>query len=345
MTIKQQKFGAFEGKDITLFTLENANGMSVKIMNYGATITRVTIPGEGGKPLSVACGFDTFEDYFSEAYKTNAPYFGCTVGPYCSQIKDSKFTLNGTEYKLAQNCGANNLHGGTVGFDKKVWAAQAMESENAILFSLLSTDMEEGFPGNVEARVRMKLTEDNEIVLDYEATSDKATPFSMTNHSYWNLSGFKETVENSLVKVHANQLMVTDESGAATGVSDISNTINDLRTGKAIKDVHTALGDGFEHFYIFDNKDEELNPVAEIEDKENNRKLEVCSTEPCMLFYTAKYMSDELQRNENEQYGKYRAFACETHRWQNGPNIPGSPKTILQTNEKFKSTTIFRLQW
>lgn len=345
MTIQQQKFGTYEGKEIILFTLENTNGMCVKIMNFGATITQVTIPGADGKPVSMVCGFDSFEEYFSEEYKANAPYFGCTVGPYCSQIKDSKFTLNEIEYKLAANCGENNLHGGVVGFDKKVWVAKALESENAILFSLLSPDMEEGFPGNVEAHVKMKLSEANEIAIDYEATTDKTTPFSMTNHSYWNLSGFQKSVEDSSVQVNSNKLMDADETGAATGVSDVSGTINDLRLGRTISDVHEQLGDGFEHFYVFDNEKEALNPVAEIADAASGRKLEVFSTEPCMLFYTAKYMSDALQRNDNEKYGKYRAFACETHRWQNGPNLPDSPKTFLQADEKFKSTTIFKLNW
>lgn len=343
MSITKQNFGTYQSKEISLFTLKNKNGMQVKIMDFGATITSITIPEKDGNPVSMACGFDKFEDYFSEEYKANSPYFGCTVGRYCSQIKDSKFTLDGTEYQLAKNCGENNLHGGTVGFDKRIWEAKAMESENAILFSLLSKDMEEGFPGNVEAHVRMKLTDDNEIVLEYEASTDKATPFSMTNHSYWNLSGFQDNVEGFSVKVNSNKLMTADETGAATGINDISNTVNDLREGRIVKDVHEGNGDGFEHFYIFDNDQEKLNPVAEVEDKTSGRKLEVFSTEPCMLFYTAKYMSDELKRNENEKYGKYRAFACETHRWQNGPNLPESKGTFLRPDEKFASTTIFKL--
>lgn len=346
MTIKQQNFGTYEGQEITLFTLENANGMSVKIMNYGATITQVTIPGENTSPVSLVCGFDQFEEYFSEEYKANAPYFGCTVGRYCSQIKNSKFTLNNTEYKLANNCGDNNLHGGTIGFDKKVWIAKPLDAANAILFSLQSKDMEEGFPGNVEAHVRMKLSDDNQIVIDYEASTDKATPFSMTNHSYWNLSGFKQTVEGFEVEVATNKLQEMDDTGAGTGkILDVSGTTEDLQQGKKISDVHAALGGGFEHFYVFDNEQENLNRIAAISDEASGRKLEVYSTEPCMLFYTAKYMSDNLQRNEKEKYGKYRAFACETHRWQNGPNIPESPKTFLNAGDKFKSTTIFKLNW
>ena len=346
MSIKQHTFGKYQNKEITLFTLENKNGMQVKIMNYGATITSISIPDKAGLPVSIVCGFDKFEDYFSEEYKVNAPYFGSTVGRYCSQIKDSKFELEGETYQLEKNCGPNNLHGGAVGFDQKVWEAEILESENAIVFSLFSKDLEEGFPGDVQAQVKVTLSENNEIVFDYSASTYKVTPFSMTNHSYFNLSGFKNTVEDFVVKVNSNKLQEMDETGAGTGIiKDVSGTNEDLREAKTIKEVHDSIGGGFEHFYIFENDNQDLIPVAEISDNESGRKLEVFSTEPCMLFYTAKYMSDKLQRNKNEVYGKYRAFACETHRWQNGPNIAESPKTFLFPDEKFESKTIFKLKW
>ncbi|WP_297092558.1 aldose epimerase family protein [uncultured Draconibacterium sp.] len=345
MTIKQQNFGSFENQKISLYTLENSQGMQVRLMNFGATITQITIPNSKGQPVSIACGFDNFEDYFSEKYRANAPYFGCTVGRYCSQIKDAKFEIDGREYKLAKNCGENNLHGGTIGFDKKIWEAEPIRTENAVVFRLWSKDMEKGFPGNVEAQVKVTLTENNEIVLNYEAIADKKTPLSMTNHSYWNLSGFNTDIQDNLVKINTNKLMETDQTGAATGVVNVEGTINDLRSARTIKEVQSELGDGFEHFYIFDTDTKQLKAIAEIEDKESGRKLEVLSTEPCMLFYTAKYMADELQRNENEKYGRYRAFACETHRWQNGPNLSESPNTFIEANEKFTSKTIFKLKF
>jgi aldose 1-epimerase len=347
MNIEKQLFGSYQGRDIYQFTLENANGMQIKIMDFGATITSITIPDSNGKPVSIACGFDKFDDYFSDEYKANSPYFGCTVGRYCSQIKDARFEIEGKTYELATNCGPNNLHGGTVGFDKKVWESIAFESKDelGVIFNVFSADLEEGFPGNVEATVTVKLTNKNEIIFDYSAKSDKATPMSMTNHSYFNLSGFQENVEGYTVKVNADKLITIDDTGAATGVQDISGTINDLREGRTVGSVQSDLGDGFEHFYIFDNDAQNLNRVAEVEDKESGRKLEVFSTEPCMLFYTAKYMSDALRRNNNEKYGKYQAFACETHRWPNGPNLKNSPCSILKPGEKFTSKTIIKINW
>lgn len=347
MKIEKYPFGRIKGQEISQYILSN-DKVKVKIINYGATITSIEVPDKKGNLISIACGFDELEDYFSEEYKANSPYFGCTVGRYCSQIKDAKFELEGITYKLADNCGPNNLHGGTIGFDKKIWNAMPFEAENAVgvSFTLTSKDLEEGFPGNVQAEVQMKLTRDNEIMLNYSATTDKATPLSMTNHTYFNLSGFKRSVEDFTVKVNTKELLEMDETGAATGVvKDVSGTIEDLRTGTEVKKVHAELGDGFEHFYVFENPHFKLIEVAEITDKVSGRSLEVRSTEPCMLFYTGKYTSDKLQRNANEKYGKYKGFCCETHRWQNGPNIKNAPGVIAIPEIPFKSKTIFKLNF
>lgn len=348
MKSTRELFGKHNNQDVHLYTLENDNGMVVKIMDFGATITSVTIPDSDGNPVSIACGFDTFDEYFSDVYKANAPYFGCTVGRYCSQIKDAKFSLNGKDYQLAANCGDNNLHGGAIGFDKKIWNVNTFDlgGKAGLEFSLLSKDMEEGFPGNVGVVLTIELSDKNEIIFNYYAKPDQDTPFSMTNHSYFNLSGFKQSVEDFEVSVLTNKRLAGDDTGACTGeIIDVTDSADDLREGRIIKDFHEANGDGFEHFYIFDNEKEKLQKVAEVKDNASKRSLEVFSTEPCMLFYTAKYMSDELQRSANEKYGKYRAFACETHRWPNGPNIANSPKSIIKAGEEFKSTTIFKISY
>lgn len=340
-------FGQYKGEDIYLFTLENDNGMVVKIMNYGATITSIEVPGPGGKPLSVACGFDRFEDYFSDDYTGNAPYFGCTVGRYCGMIKDARFELEGQSFVLAANAGNNNLHGGKTGFDKKVWKAEAVSDGGkvGVEFSLRSPDGEEGFPGKVEASVRMCLNNDNEIILSYSATSDKATPLTMTNHTYFNLSGFNEDILGHVASVKSTERLECDDTGAATGkLLSVEGAADDLREGKVIGEVHEAIGGGFEHFYIFDGVKDAPRKLAGISNPGNGLCLEVESTEPCMLLYTGKYTSDDLKRNEAEHYGQFRGFCCETQRWQNGPNIPGSPGTILRPGETYESRTIFRLK-
>ncbi|MFY0653523.1 MAG: galactose mutarotase [Cyclobacteriaceae bacterium] len=339
MQITKSKFGNLEGQEIDLYTLSNGNGMTVKITNYGATVTSIQVPVNGGL-REVACGFDTLDGYFSKEYKANAPYFGGTVGRYCSQIKDARFSLNGKDYQLAEMVGKNNLHGGLKGFDKKIWSVS--ETANGLEFSLKSADLEEGFPGNVDAKVTFNLTDDNSIDINYEATTDQETPLSMTNHTYFNLSGFQENVEGFVAQVNTTKKQGMDDTGSGTGeIVDVSGQVDDMSTGKKIGDAHEGMGDGFENFYVFDNPDFALNHLATISSEEHGLSLEVHSTEPCMLLYTGKYTSDDLKRETGDQFGKYRGFCFETHRYQNGPNIPGSPATTTKPGETFKSQTIF----
>lgn len=344
MSAEISSFGNYQGEDIKEFSIKNENGIEVKITNYGATITSILVPNKNGDIENIACGFDTLEGYFGKDYVENSPYFGGTIGRYCSQIKDSKFTLNGEEYNLAKNCGENNLHGGVVGFDKRVWHAEVDGS--TVFMSLYSKHLEEGFPGNVEVSVAFTLTPDNELKIDYSGVPDKDTPLSLTNHTYFNLNAFSSTVEGHNAKVNTNKRHVMDDTGAATGeILNISGQADDLTKGREIGRVHDALGDGFEHFYVFDNADFELQEVAQIKSDDSGRSLTVYSTEPCMLLYTGKYTSNALKRENGEQYGKYRGFCCETHRYQNGPNIENSPKSITKAGDEFKSTTIFKFGW
>lgn len=338
-TITKSTFGEVEGQLIDLYELSNNRGMTVKIMNYGATITSIKIPVKG-ETIEVACGFDTLEGYFTEEYRANAPYFGGTIGRYCSQIKDAKFSIDGTEYQLAEMVGKNNLHGGLHGFDKKIWTTEILG--NQLVMYLTSHDGEEGFPGNVTARVSFQLTDDNAIDIQYSATTDKATPLAMTNHTYFNLSGFESNVEGFIATVKTDSKQEMDDTGAGTGnILNLDGQPDDLRLGRKIGDVHHDLGDGFEHFYVYDNLDFNLQEVASIFNPDNGLKLTVKSTEPCMLLYTGKYTSDDLRRENGLKYGKYRGFCCETHRYQNGPNIPGSPGTITIPEKPFTSNTIF----
>ncbi|WP_157208949.1 aldose epimerase family protein [Mariniflexile maritimum] len=346
MAITKSTFGTYKGKTVTQYALSNTHGMTVKIMDYGATITSLQVTDKYGETKEIACGFDSFESYFSEAYKNNSPYFGCIVGRYSSQIKDAKFTLNGKEFLLAANCGNNNLHGGKEGFDKKMWKAELVNVKNAsaaLKMSLKSNHLEEGFPGNVAVSVLFSLNDANELLMDYTAVPDADTPLSLTNHCYFNLSSFSESIENHQVQVNTNKRLVLDDSGAATGeVVQLDGKADDLRTPKRIGDVHNAMNDGFEHFYVFDNPKQNLKQVATISSEKDGLTLEVSTTEPCMLLYSGKYTSDALKRESGDAFGKYRGFCCETHRYPNGPNIENSPRSITKKGETFKSTTVFK---
>ncbi len=347
MSTTKSSFGDFNNQKVELYTLSNDKGMSVKITNYGATITSIKVPVDD-EVREVACGFDSLDGYFGEDYKNNSPYFGCTVGRYCSQIKDAKFTLNGKEYNLADNCGPNNLHGGAVGYDKRVWSAEEVTVEGAsaaLKMTLASKSLEEGFPGNVEVSVVFSINNANELQINYEALPDADTPLSLTNHTYFNLSGFTESIENHTAQVNTDKRLETDDTGAATGVIlNLEDKADDLRVGKRIADVHQAMNDGFEHFYVFDNPNSELIQTASVSNPSGDLSLDVFSTEPCMLLYTGKYTSDDLKREDGTSFGKYRAFCCETHRYPNGPNIENSPGSITKAGETFKSTTIFKFK-
>ncbi|MCF8716260.1 galactose mutarotase [Joostella atrarenae] len=346
MNISKSQFGILNGKEVYRYTLSNNNGMQVSIINYGATITSIMIPDSENNPLEISCGFDKIEDYFSEEYIMNSPYFGATIGRYCSQIKDATFNLNGVTYNLSANAGKNNLHGGKVGFDKKLWELESLyegKEECFIVLTLNSIAMEEGFPGDTLIKLKVLLNNSNELKFNYEAIPEKDTPLSLTNHTYFNLSGFEESIENHLVQISSKEKLKLDETGAAIGeIVSLENNPDDLRNPQTISEVHAKMNDGFEHYYIFEKQDFKLQKIGFIKDIDSNRTLEISTTEPGMLFYTGKYTSDTLKRNSEIKYGKYRGFCCETHRYPNGPNIKNSPKSITNAGETYKSTTIFK---
>jgi aldose 1-epimerase len=346
MSVEITKFGAYQGEDINQYSLKNGNGVEVKITNYGATVTTINVPDSKGIIENIACGFDTLEGYFNKDYVENSPYFGGTIGRYCSQIKDAKFSLNGKEFQLAANCADNNLHGGTVGFDKRIWSAVVPETATpTVVMNLSSKSLEEGFPGDVAVSITFSLTDDNELKIDYSATPTEDTPLALTNHTYFNLNAFSSTVEGHIAQVNTNQRQVLDATGAGTSeVANVTGKADDLTSGKVIGDVHKEMNDGFEHFYFFE-PDFKLKEVAKIKSEDSGRSLTVSSSEPCMLLYTGKYTSDAIKRENGQQFGKYRGFCCETHRYPNGPNIENSPKSITKSGEEFKSTTIFKFGW
>ncbi|MEM6803461.1 MAG: aldose epimerase family protein [Bacteroidota bacterium] len=348
MKITRKGFGHISEEEIYQYILENDIGMLVKVINYGATITSIKIPKSKGTHVDVVCGFDKLEGYFSSAYIQNAPYFGCTVGRYSSRIKDGTFQLDGQTYELAVNDGSNHLHGGLSAFDKKIWKAEEIENpqEVGVKMSLKSPHMEEGYPGNVEVSVIFSLNNQNELNIKYAGKTDQATPLSLTNHSYFNLSGFRQTIEDHTATIYSDTHLVADETNVPLGnLASIKGSPLDLRSGTVLKDAFKELATGFENYYVFDLLENGLAKVAEFEDAASKRKLEVYTSEPGMLFYTGYFTSEELQRENGDKYGRYRGFCCETHRYPNGPNIPHSPNSITRVDNPYSSQTKFKFTW
>ena len=343
--IISDKFGEVEGRVVTQYTLSNEGGMQVKIIDYGATITSIIIKDPQGKDKHVACGFDSMDGYLSEAYRNNAPYFGCTVGRYASRIKDGLFSIGDQDYKLAVNNGSNHLHGGIVGFDKMIWQAEIINKGElpTLHMKLKSEHLDEGYPGQVEVSVIFQLSNENELSIKYEGTSDRETPLSLTNHTYFNLSGFESTIHDHEVKIDATRVLDPDETNVPVGpIKSVVGTLEDLSQGQLLKDCFEELETGFEHYFLFDHPIGALTQVAEIRDTQSDSILEILTTEPGALFYTGYFTSDELRRETGQRYGKYRGMCFETSRYPNGPNIPGSPGSLTGPDKPFSSQTVFR---
>lgn len=339
MNINKSSFGQVRDQPVDAYELSNDSGLRVKIMTYGATITSIKLP-DGHE---VVCGFDSFEGYFQKAYTDNAPYFGCTVGRYASRIKDGKFELDGQQYSLAVNDGSNHLHGGLQGFDKRIWKAKSAQTDDAVsvTMTLHSPHMEEGYPGNVDVAVTFTLTNENALRIQYQATTDRATPLSLTNHSYFNLSGFERDITEFKVKIHSDTLLVPDATNVPVGDQRKVDGVEDLREGVVLKEAFEVLETGFEHFYALP-EDGQLKEVAQVDDPGSGRGLKVLSTEPGVLFYTGYFTSDELKRESGEQYGRYRALCLETSRHPNGPNIANSQGAITTPEAPYQSETVFQ---
>lgn len=343
--IQTSVLGLHQGREIHQYTLQNSNGMVVKIMEYGATITSIELPAVVGEMKNIVCGFDSLSAYFGVAYLQNAPYFGCTVGRYASRIKDGHFSIDGEDYTLAVNNGSNHLHGGIEGFDKKIWQGELIGDDKATLqMSLASSHLEESYPGNVMLKVIFSLNDENELSIKYEGHTDQATPLSLTNHTYFNLSGFKETIENHHAQINSAAILAPDETNVPVGeIAAVKGTAADLQEGRLLGDCFQEMETGFEHYYLFDKQEDGLAKVATFSDTKSGTQLEIMTTEPGALFYTGYFTSDELKRENGDQYGRYRGLCFETSRYSNGPNLPNSPKSITQPGEIYQSQTIFKI--
>ncbi|PRY06842.1 aldose 1-epimerase [Pontibacter ummariensis] len=344
--IKQESFGKTkEGEETTLYTLTNAKGMQMQITDYGATITSLLTPDREGEVGDVVLGFDSLSGYMSPEYVKSGPYFGAIVGRYGNRIADGKFTLNGQEYTLATNDGENHLHGGVKGFDKVVWEAEPLPGQNAVRFKYVSPDGEEGYPGTLTSIVTYTLTDDNEIKIDYEATTDKATPVNLTNHSYLNLAaGEAEDALGHIVTLNADKYTVVDETLIPTGeLRDVKGTVMDFTTPQAIgARVNQVEGGGYDHNYVLTDTSEKLKKAATVYEPTTGRVMEVFTTEPGIQFYSGNFLDGTITGSGGETYRKHYGFALETQHFPNSPNQPKFPSTILEPGETYETTTIYK---
>lgn len=332
MSITEKTFGSFEGKPVIEYSLKNANGIQVSVINYGATITKIITPDKNNVSANVINHFDNLDGYLQ---KSN-PYMGCIVGRFCNRIANGKFTLDGKEYNLARNHGEHSLHGGYKGFDKAYWNAAKTESQNAVQFHYLSKDGEEGFPGNLDLTITYTLSEDNSLSIDYRATTDKATPVNFTNHCYFNLSGdHKTSILDHELQIFADTYTLTDVQLIPTGeIASVKNTALDFTTSKKVgKDI--AVMNGYDHNMIINEKKSDAATVetAQLYEPVSGRFMTMFTTEPAVQFY-----SGNLNPGDGEQAG----LCLEAQHYPNSPNEPAFPNTILRPGDIYKQTTIYR---
>jgi aldose 1-epimerase len=335
-----------DGVKVQLFTLRNTGGMVAKVTNFGATLVELDVPDRAGKTANVVLGYDTLAEYIKD---TN--YFSVTVGRYCNRIAQGKFTLDGEEYTLATNNGPNHLHGGDVGFSKKVWRAKpATDGSAQVAFSYVSPDGEEGYPGELKCQVTYTLTDDNELRFDYEATTDKNTVCNLTNHAYWNLAGDASgDVLGHVLEVNAEQYTPTDDTLIPTGeIAPVDGTPMDFTKPKAIGEDIGQEGDEYKILYDLNfvvRRTE--NPVrlhARVSDPGSGRTMEIYSDQPGIQFYTANHL-DKIAGRGGATYNKHQGFCLETQHYPDSPNQPDFPTTVLKPGETYKTTTIHKFSW
>lgn len=333
---------------IKLYTLKNENDMTVKITNYGAIITSIVVPDNNGQLADIALGYNRVEDYINAVDK---PYFGAIVGRYGNRIAQGEFTLDGETYSLAKNNGPNHLHGGVIGFDKVVWDAKFIRKKNKLKLSYLAKDKEEGYPGNLSIAVTYTLTDDNTIVVDYHATSDKATPVNLTQHTYFNLKGEGEgTVLDHELMLSAKHYTPVDETLIPTGeMPAVAGTPFDFTTAKAIgRDVNQTheqleFGLGYDHNWVLDKSGQadELTLAARVYEPSSGRVMEIHTTEPGIQFYGGNFLDGRLKGKSGKPYVFRGGFCLETQHYPDSPNQPDFPTTILQPGDEYKSQTTF----
>jgi aldose 1-epimerase len=346
--IAKQSYGQVDGKEVFLYTLTNDSGLTFKVTNYGTIITEFHVPDREGKLGDIALGYESLDGYLKAT-----PYFGATAGRVANRIKNAKFELEGKKYQLAANNGPHTLHGGVKGWDKVVWEAQPEESPSGptILFSYVSKDGEEGFPGTVTASVRYTLTNENTFNVDMQATTDKATIVNMAHHSYWNLGGYNSgtIVDHELMipaQSYTPSMPVDNGDPVPDGtVKPVKGTPFDFTVAKPIaKDLQAAGGKpvGFDHNWVVDGEPGKMRLAARVKDPKTGRVLTLETDEPGLQFYSGKFLDGSIT-GKGATYAQYAGFCLETQRFPNAINVPAwKSQVILQPGQTYKHSMVHR---
>ena len=333
------EFGVIGRDSIYKYALKNGKGMEASVSNYGATLLSLSTPDRAGASGNVTLGFDSLAGY----QQKNNPYFGALVGRYANRIANARFSIDGKQYTLEPNDHGNTLHGGLKGFDKVIWTVDQV-NDSSVAFSYNSVDGQEGFPGNLTAKVVYTLTSGNALRIEYTAMSDKKTPVNLTNHAYFNLSAGKDsTILGEELTLHASKYTPVNDSLIPTGKIDpVKGTPMDFLQPKKIgRDLAKVKG-GYDHNYVIDRKDSSLAAAATVYDPGSGRVMEIFTTQPGIQFYTGNFLDGSLTGQNGKPFVQHGALALETQHFPDSPNQPAFPTSILEPGQTYHQVTEYR---
>ncbi len=337
MRIESSPFGkTASGAQITLFTLTNGNGLSAKVITYGATLVSVVSPDRNGKKAEITLGYESLDGYL-----LRHPYFGSTVGRFANRIAKGRFSIDGAQYSVACNDGGNHLHGGLVGFDQRLWKAETAQERDAskVMLSYRSPAGEENYPGNLDAKVTYTLTEKNELVIEYEAETDAPTPVNLTNHTYWNLEGAGTgTIYDHILSIDAESYLDVDEELVPSGRKNpVAGGAFDFRKPKPMgKDIEAAHG--YDHCFVLNRNGDK--PQIRVAAPKSGRVLTIFTTQPGVQLYTSNFLDNAKTRSGI--VGKHGAFCLETQGFPDAVNHPEFPDAVLRPGKHYYEKAVHR---
>lgn len=346
--VTREQFGTTpEGQAVEQFTLRNNNGIEIRAITYGGIITHLMTPDRNGTMGDIVLGFDELAPYIA-----GTPYFGAIIGRYGNRIANGRFTLEGQTYQLAQNDGQNHLHGGVKGFDKVVWRGEPVTNEEGrgVVFTYTSPDGEEGYPGTLNVQVTYTLTDDNRLIVDYLATTDKPTHVNLTQHSYFNLAGAGSgDILGHELMLNAGSFTPVNNTLIPTGeIRSVEGTPFDFRTPTAIgarindeSSEQIRFGLGYDHNWVLDRTGGGLQLAARVVEPTTGRTLEIHTEEPGIQFYAGNFLDGTITGKDGHVYGHRSGFCLETQHYPDTPNQPTFPSTVLRPGEEYRTRTVF----
>jgi aldose 1-epimerase len=342
MNLKKELYGKVDGKEVFQFNLTNENGMTVKLINYGGIVSHLLVPDKNGKTEDVVLGLDSLQNYLNDT-----PYFGAIVGRYGNRIAKGNFKLEGQGYTLPINNGENHLHGGVKGFDKVVWDAEdfIFPETAGVILSYTSEDGEEGYPGNLNVKVTYTLSNKNELRINYEATTDKATIVNLTHHGYFNLKGQGNgDILDHQLQLMADRYVPVNQTMIPTGeLKEVKGSSMDFTTPRSVGSRIKEVEGGYDHTWVLNDFDgKKVRLVAKVIERKSGRVMEVYTDQPGIQFYTGNFLDGSLNGKGGNVYTKHSGFCLETQHYPDSPNQPEFPSVVLRPGEKYETETVYK---